>query len=76
MAKTDRRYFAQVGTERIEVDADHVELIRKGAAFSTSGTVLLYLARAVVDGTSYEGASATSFDEADDALAAQLPKGK
>lgn len=74
-----KRYFAQVGSELIELSREHVDLHAEGAAFSTSAPVLHYRVKAVVGdpdtgpSTSYEGIGAT-WDEAEASLASQLPK--
>ncbi len=81
MAKKDAiawRYFAQVGSELIEVEADHANAHGKGAAFSTSAPVLHYRARAIVGdpdkgATTYEGIGA-SWKEAVEAAEAQMGK--
>lgn len=69
----DRRYFAQVGSESIEVSADDVSAHADGAHFSTSKPVAFYRARAVVDETTYEGMG-NSWEEAEASLDDQLPK--
>lgn len=71
--KVDKRYFAQVGSERIEVPADHVALHQDGASFSTSKPVLFYSVQAEIDGNTLIG-TGTSWDAADADLSAQLPK--
>lgn len=75
----NRRYFAQIGAEFVEIDAEHVALQRDGAAFSTSAPVLHYQVRATL-GDPDKGSTSTvlgygdSWDAAEESLAAQLPK--
>lgn len=73
--KSSARYFAQVGLERIEVPGDHVELHQQGALFTTSAPVSVYLITDEINGTSYQG-TGSSWEEADKALKAQIPKDK
>lgn len=74
-----KRYFAQVGSELIEVDPEHVDLHKDGAPFRTSSPVLFYRVKAVVGDpdagstTAYE-AMGDTWQEAEAALAKQMPK--
>lgn len=69
----DKRYFAQVGSELIEIPADHVEAHGKGAAFSTSRPVVHYRVRIAAGSETYEGIGA-SWKDADAEATKQLPK--
>jgi hypothetical protein len=69
-----KRYFAQVGSELIEIDPDHVDLHHDGATFSTSAPVRFYRIRAVVnDNATFSGDGAT-WTEAEADLDKQIPK--
>jgi hypothetical protein len=76
--KISKRYFAQVGAELIEVDPEHVDLHKDGAAFATSAPVHLYQIRAIVGDpdtgptASFTGIGGT-WDEAEAAIDVQLP---
>lgn len=70
-----KQYFAQVGSELIEVPADHVGLQAEGASFSTSKPIHFYKVRATLpDGATVE-AVGSSFAEAEAEVDKQLPKG-
>jgi hypothetical protein len=74
-----KRYFAQVGTELLEVDPEHVGLHGEGASFSTSAPVLFYQVKAIV-GDPDKGPSTTligvgpTWKDAEKSIADQLPK--
>ncbi len=69
----DRRYFAQVGSELIEIAADHIALHADGAALSTSRPIAHYRVRILDGNDTYEGIGA-SWKDAEAAADAQLPK--
>lgn len=74
-----KRYFAQVGSELLEVDPEHVDLHKGGASFSTSSPVLFYQIKATLGdpdkgpATVLTGIGA-SWSDAEANLEQQMPK--
>lgn len=71
--KDNRRYFAQVGSELIELSAEDVEAHAKGARFSTSAPIAHYRVRVTSDSATFEGIG-DSWKDAEAAADKQLPK--
>lgn len=68
-----RQYFAQVGSELIQVPTEHVDLHRAKARFTSSAPVRHYVVRGFVGDNRYEGQGA-SWKEAEAAMEKQVPK--
>lgn len=71
--KVQKRYFAQVGSELIEVAEDEVALHKKDVPFNTSVAPAYFKVVATLGESRYEGTGAT-WKAAEEAVDKQVPK--